>query len=74
MSSELSSLLMPNIIISNTPAANYVIHKLWQINPNMLVKGMFDIYAKDPSYLARILDVAAQELKVCLTHLFLPSF
>eukprot|EP01114_Cavostelium_apophysatum_P013415 TRINITY_DN3247_c0_g1_i5.p1 TRINITY_DN3247_c0_g1~~TRINITY_DN3247_c0_g1_i5.p1 ORF type:complete len:2234 (+),score=701.16 TRINITY_DN3247_c0_g1_i5:75-6776(+) len=64
LSSELSSVLMPGIIFSNTSTnSSFVIHKIWTVNPAMLIRGMIDQYTKDPSSLSRILEIATQDLK-----------
>ena len=64
LSSELCGILMPNILLSNNPNSAFVLHKLWSINPAMLVRGMVDLYNKNPSSLSRILEIATQDLKV----------
>ena len=63
MAVELSSLLLPNILISNNAASNYTIHKLWALNPSMLVRGMAELQVKDPASLSRVLEIATQDLK-----------
>ena len=56
-------MLLPNVLTLNNAASNYTIHKIWALNPSMLVRGMIELYQKDYGALSRILEIATQDLK-----------
>ena len=64
LAGELSSVILPNILLSNNPSSNFVIHKIWNIKPSLLLKGMVELHAKDPACLGRLFEIATHELKV----------
>lgn len=53
-----------NIFLIGHANSALVITLLMRVQPNLMVEGLLDMYAKDPTSLPRILDVA-QETKVC---------
>jgi CCR4-NOT transcription complex subunit 1 len=63
LAGELCGVLMHNILMSNNAASNFTIHKIWQHNPIMLIRGMVEVYTKDQSTLSRLLEIATQDLK-----------
>ncbi|KAI9223809.1 CCR4-Not complex component, Not1-domain-containing protein [Blastocladiella britannica] len=44
------------------PTSGFVLPRLWTLAPTVLIRGMVDLHAEDPSRLSRLLDVC-QELK-----------
>ncbi|XP_010933666.1 uncharacterized protein [Elaeis guineensis] len=59
---EVSSTVFPVILKDSTK--NGIIHYLWRVNPNLVLRGFIDTHT-DPSNLLRILDIC-QELKILL--------
>jgi CCR4-NOT transcription complex subunit 1 len=55
--SELSTLLLA-IFLGNHPNSSFVLHKLWALNPGMVVRGIVEMYFKDVSVLPKILGLA----------------
>jgi len=51
------------MFLANHPNSSFVLHKLWAINRSLVMRGMVDMYAKDPTCLSRLLDVA-HDIKV----------
>lgn len=60
--SELISILMA-MFLGNHPNSSLVLHKLFHIAPSVVVRGMVEMYYKDPSSLSRLLDIAQTDLK-----------
>lgn len=58
---EISSTVFP-MILKNVPGMG-MIHYLWHVNPNILVRGFVDAITIDPDNISRVLE-ACQELKV----------
>eukprot|EP01116_Phalansterium_solitarium_P014539 TRINITY_DN3224_c0_g1_i5.p1 TRINITY_DN3224_c0_g1~~TRINITY_DN3224_c0_g1_i5.p1 ORF type:complete len:1462 (-),score=389.12 TRINITY_DN3224_c0_g1_i5:3053-7438(-) len=63
MVAELSSTLVPPVLLSNNPSSSFVIHRMWTLNPSMLMRSMVELYEKDPVSLSRLLEIATQDLK-----------
>ncbi|XP_008796100.2 CCR4-NOT transcription complex subunit 1-like isoform X2 [Phoenix dactylifera] len=59
---EVSSTVLPVILKDSTK--NGIIHHLWCVNPNLVLRGFVDAHT-DPSNLLRILDICL-ELKILL--------
>ncbi|KAJ3184471.1 hypothetical protein HDU85_001776 [Gaertneriomyces sp. JEL0708] len=62
---KLMTELVPSLVVSfltGHPNAGFILPRLWQANSGLCVTGLLHLYAKDPSSLSRILDVA-QEMK-----------
>lgn len=55
---------MPSLLSSNNPGSTAVVQKVWAINPNMVIRGMIELYGKNPSALSRIVEVSTQDLRV----------
>jgi len=51
------------LFLSGHPSSPFVLSRLWQVNSNLSISSLQQMYSKDPSSLSRILDVA-QEMKV----------
>jgi hypothetical protein len=45
------------------PNAGFILYKVWKMRSALFLQIMVEIYAKDATFLSRILDIA-QELKV----------
>lgn len=58
---EVSFAIFP--MVFKNASSNKVIHQLWQVNPNMLLRGFIDAVNFDPDNMNRVLD-ACKELKV----------
>jgi len=58
---ELCTILMA-LFLENHSHSTFVLHKLWQLNPPIVVRRMLEQYFKDTGILSRLLDVA-QDLK-----------
>lgn len=58
---EVSFTVFPNIVKNGM--GNGMIHHLWRVNPNFVLRGFVDSVSCDPDSMTRILDVC-QELKV----------
>eukprot|EP00026_Physarum_polycephalum_P000086 Phypoly_transcript_00086.p1 GENE.Phypoly_transcript_00086~~Phypoly_transcript_00086.p1 ORF type:complete len:2362 (+),score=414.48 Phypoly_transcript_00086:843-7088(+) len=58
---ELISTLM-TLFLGNHPTSSLVLHKLYHTAPSVVIRGMVEMYFKDPSSLSRLLDIA-QDLK-----------
>ena len=56
-------MLLPNYLANNQLNTQVVMHRLWAINPSLLLEALIEYYAQDPNNLVRILDIC-QELKV----------
>ena len=65
--SELISTLMA-LFLGNHPNSSLVLHKLYHASPSVVIRGMVEMYFKDPSSLSRLLDIA-QDLKALNTIL-----
>jgi CCR4-NOT transcription complex subunit 1 len=65
--SELISTLMA-LFLGNHPNSSLVLHKLHHTAPSVVIRGMVEMYFKDPSSLSRLLDIA-QDLKALNTIL-----
>lgn len=61
LQSELLSAMMPSFI-SNHTNSSIVMHRLWHRRRDVVLQGMMDVYARDRSYITRVLDVC-QDLK-----------
>jgi len=62
MALELCSVLMP-MYITGYPTSNAILHRLWQLNPSIVIRALVYMHGTDPGTLSRLLDIA-QELKV----------
>lgn len=58
------------LIVKNA-MANSIIHHLWHINTNLVLRGFIDTHLTDLDSMARILDIC-QEQKVCELVINLP--
>jgi len=58
---EIFAALFPSYLGTN-PNCSILLHQLWRVNPDIVLWGMMDIHAKDPSSISKILD-ACQEIK-----------
>lgn len=58
---EISSTVFP-ILLRNSAGSGTIL-QLWQVNPNLLLRGFLDAYNTNPDDIRRVLDVC-QELKV----------
>ncbi|XP_015889443.2 uncharacterized protein LOC107424219 isoform X1 [Ziziphus jujuba] len=58
---EVSITAFPKIV--NSAMANSMIHHLWHVNTNLVLRGFIDAQLSDPDNLTRILDIC-QELKI----------
>eukprot|EP01119_Soliformovum_irregulare_P023182 TRINITY_DN8072_c0_g1_i1.p1 TRINITY_DN8072_c0_g1~~TRINITY_DN8072_c0_g1_i1.p1 ORF type:complete len:2236 (-),score=833.72 TRINITY_DN8072_c0_g1_i1:325-7032(-) len=63
LSYELCQILIPPVLMANTPLSNWVIHKIWNSRPEILIRGMHESFAKNPNSMPRLLEIAIQELK-----------
>lgn len=70
--SELISVLM-SMFLGNHPNSSLVLHKLYHTAPSVVIRGMVEMYFKDPSSLSRILDIS-QDLKALNTILVARPF
>jgi hypothetical protein len=43
--------------------AQVVLHRLWAVNPHLLLEALIELYAQDANNLPRVLDIC-QELRV----------
>ncbi|KNC97024.1 CCR4-NOT core subunit CDC39 [Spizellomyces punctatus DAOM BR117] len=50
------------LFLTGHPNSGFVLPRLWQVNQSLSTSGLLHLYAKDPSSLSRILDVA-QEMR-----------
>ena len=69
---ELISVLM-SMFLGNHPNSSLVLHKLYNTAPSVVIRGMVEMYFKDPSSLSRILDIS-QDLKALNTILVARPF
>ena len=60
---ELLGSLMPLFLMGTHTHHSAVLHRLWALNPSVLVHSMAKLYAEDRAFLSRALDVV-QDLKV----------
>ncbi|KAJ7514921.1 hypothetical protein O6H91_23G065800 [Diphasiastrum complanatum] len=60
--SEVFFALFPSFL-GNNPNNSVILHQLWFLNREIVIRGMVDAHSKDPSSISRILDVC-QDLKV----------
>lgn len=70
--SELINVLM-SMFLGNHPNSSLVLHKLYHTAPSVVIRGMVEMYFKDPSSLSRILDIS-QDLKALNTILVARPF
>lgn len=69
---EIFAALFPSYLGTN-PNCSVLLHQLWHVNPDIVLWGMMDIHAKDPSSISKILD-ACQEIKALTMVLDLTPF
>jgi hypothetical protein len=67
---EILPLLLPSYLASN--ATSSVVHELWLLNADLVMRTMVEMHSADPSTISRILDVC-HELKVIIIVNFFPT-
>lgn len=55
--------VLPGFLDGSRPNSFAVLRKLWALNQEAMLQGMMALHRKDPSFVARALDIC-QELKV----------
>eukprot|EP00850_Spirogloea_muscicola_P015627 SM000121S26024 [mRNA] locus=s121:298001:312953:- [translate_table: standard] len=60
--SDIMAYLLPTYL-SNNPNSSTLLHALWPLNPEAIIRVMVEVHAKDTSSISRLLDVC-QDLKV----------
>lgn len=69
---EIFAALFPAYLGTN-PNCSILLHQLWLVDPDIVLWGLMDIHAKDPSSISKILD-ACQEIKALTMVLDLTPF
>ena len=69
---ELTSAIIPIFLAMHANSA-FVLHRVWNTNRNIIIKGLIDMYYSDKTTISRLLDIA-QDLKALSPILESQSF